>query len=608
MLICSISKGAGIVKEKCSKKKKVSVINTIKYLFPKVILAAPVFFVITNISGLCHGFFYGALTYQTQVLFDKVELVIQEKKELNSMMTAIILLIAVALILQISNGLHNFLSENLVSKINGALQQKMNWKLQKIEPVLFEKKEFLEMLNKAQSGMLSSISLVTTLVTLMTFYLPYYIFISIYLYAQSPILIVLMFCIFIPTVLTQIVKTRIFKTLEDNVAPIRLVTKHYEECICSPAYMKESRINNLFSFFWKKYNESNEQYITHVIGAEKKSLCMELGMKAITLIGYLFILIFMVELVVQQKITVGAFAAIIASLGRMFGLMEEIICYHIGQLTRDLGAVSNYINFMCMDIEEKKEELAEETLQLTCKNTCFKYPNQQSNVIEQVNLVINPGETIAIVGENGSGKTTLSKLLMGLYDPTEGAVLWNGKETSQLHRSSKFHNVSGVFQFFQKYKMSLGENVSIGEISNQDETRIKEKLKEADIAVTSEKYPNGIDTMLSREFDGIDLSGGQWQRIAIARGLYPEHSFIVLDEPTAAIDPIEENFLYEKFLTLCKGKTAILISHRLGSVKQADRIIVMKSGKIDAIGTHEELMKQEGLYYKMYMAQAKWYV
>jgi ATP-binding cassette subfamily B protein len=223
-------------------------------------------------------------------------------------------------------------------------------------------------------------------------------------------------------------------------------------------------------------------------------------------------------------------------------------------------------------------------------------------------LHIKGGETVAVVGVNGSGKTTLSRLFLGLYTPSEGTVKIGGVDTREVKRSSITRGMSAVFQKFQKYKMTLAENIQIGDPGLQDNKDIlNTSIKQADIDLTEDKFPDGPDTMLSRDFDGIELSGGQWQRVAIARGLYRIKDVIVLDEPTSAIDPIEETRLYEKFAEVSKGKTAVLITHRIGSARIADRIIVMNEGKIVETGSHEELISQNGLYKEMFDAQIKWY-
>lgn len=204
--------------------------------------------------------------------------------------------------------------------------------------------------------------------------------------------------------------------------------------------------------------------------------------------------------------------------------------------------------------------------------------------------------------------------MTGLYLPTEGNVLIGGVDTAKISPKALYKGISGVFQKYKRYKMTLEENIAISsteEIQYQNHEDVKEKLQmavcKADLEINEEKFPKGYETMLSREFDGIDLSGGQWQRLAIARGFYRAHNMIVLDEPTAAIDPVEESKIYKKFSEMSKGKTAIIVTHRLGSAKIADRIVVMDKGKMVEIGTHEELIKAEGKYAEMYEAQSKWY-
>jgi ATP-binding cassette subfamily B protein len=184
-------------------------------------------------------------------------------------------------------------------------------------------------------------------------------------------------------------------------------------------------------------------------------------------------------------------------------------------------------------------------------------------------------------------------------------------DTGKTNAKSLFGMTSAVFQKFQKYQMTLKENVNIsgnGDSGNSDNSGdITGALERADVDAGGASFPDGIDTMLSREFEGVDLSGGEWQRVAIARGLYRNHDVIALDEPTAAIDPLEESRVYRRFAHISRGKTAIIVTHRLGSVKIADRVIVMDSGKIVGSDTHDGLLQTCGLYRDMWTAQAQWY-
>lgn len=194
---------------------------------------------------------------------------------------------------------------------------------------------------------------------------------------------------------------------------------------------------------------------------------------------------------------------------------------------------------------------------------------------------------------------------MGIYTPTEGRVLIHGMDTLKTDVKSIFVGQSGVFQKYQRYQMTLKENVQIS--ANGNGSDFKKVLKQVGLDDKAACFPLGDETMLSREFGGVELSGGEWQRIAIARGLYRHHHMIVLDEPTAAIDPIEESHIYNQFIKLSKHKTAVIVTHRLGSIKIADKIVVMDKGKIIDMGSHNELMKRSKLYAEMYNSQSAWY-
>lgn len=205
------------------------------------------------------------------------------------------------------------------------------------------------------------------------------------------------------------------------------------------------------------------------------------------------------------------------------------------------------------------------------------------------------------MGENGAGKSTLAKLLLGIYHPTSGNVTIGGLETRTVNPNTYQKHMSAVFQNFGRYQMTLSENVKISDFAG---TGKPEKLLE-DTGLAPEMVQNPDNVMLSREFGGVELSGGLWQQVAIARGRYREHEIIVLDEPTAALDPLTESTVYHKFLEMVKGKTAFIISHRLGSARLADRILVMQGGRLVEEGSHEELLGKNGLYREMWEAQAQ---
>ncbi|MCL2323931.1 MAG: ABC transporter ATP-binding protein/permease [Oscillospiraceae bacterium] len=283
--------------------------------------------------------------------------------------------------------------------------------------------------------------------------------------------------------------------------------------------------------------------------------------------------------------------------------MQEIFNFHISSLNRDVGKVANFVRMLDMPERISTDGTLDFTKGIIAENISFTYPGRDNFAVKNVSLTIAYGETIAIVGENGAGKSTLVRLLTGIYRPSEGKVTVGGLDTNKIAPKSVYQGISGVFQKYQRYKMTLEENVTISDTDMEiDRARVESALKQADAELDIE-----LDAMLSPEFDGIDLSGGQWQRVAIGRGLYRTSGFIVLDEPTSAIDPIEETQIYEQFQRLAKGKCAVVVTHRLGSAKLAHRIVVMDNGEIVDVGTHDELLTRPGKYADMWAAQSQWY-
>ena len=291
------------------------------------------------------------------------------------------------------------------------------------------------------------------------------------------------------------------------------------------------------------------------------------------------------------------------------GIMENV-----GQIRQSGVGISDVMELLSYEEPyrfEDGEPLPQNTegqYELRLENVSFRYPGASEDTLHNLNLTIRNGEKLAVVGRNGAGKSTLVKLLSGFFDPTEGRVLLNGEDIRKYNRKEYYRLFSAVFQDFSILTGTVAENVaqSAEEI---DYSRVKEAVKDAGLQENIERLPEQYETKLGRSvhLDAYELSGGETQRLMLARALYRNAPVIVLDEPTAALDPIAESDLYERYHELTKGSTSIYVSHRLASTKFCDRIILIGAGGIAEMGTHEELMEAGKEYAHLYEVQSRYY-
>lgn len=588
-------------------KKELSIPAILLRLHGLIWASLPGFFVLLNVLAVAHGLSWGLNTLVFQRFFDAVNQAVTGAGTPSAIYWQLAAVAGITFGGQILNGAHNFLTNIFGHKMMGFLSKEIYRKASRLDPIAFEDPAVLDDINKAHQGMGSCLHMLAVILFIFTTYLPYFLFMGWYLYSVKPSLALSIVIIFIPVALAQLIRTGVYTKLEDESAPLRREYEYYERCICHREYFKETRLLGAFTYFRRLYQDTLQIMQEKKWKAELRTGLLELATRVLTLVGYMGVLYMLFAALLQGEISVGAFAAIFASVDMMFAMAEEVVGMHIGTVTQNLGTVRNFLRFL--EIPERTgKEVAVDPGKIILEGVSFRYPNSEKDAVSDINLEIYPGETLAIVGSNGAGKSTLVKLLTGLYLPTEGIVRFGGVPTNEVSPDSLFRRTSAVFQKYQRYQMTLGDNIAISEPEKEKSNELlHEAAQKGDLEPDSEAFPKGFETMLSREFDGVDLSGGQWQRVAIARGFYRNHDLIVLDEPTAAIDPLEETLIYRKFAEMATDKTAVIVTHRLGSARIADRIAVMDQGRIAAIGTHEELLRSGGVYAEMYHAQAKWY-
>lgn len=540
-----------------------------------------------------------------QSFFDTAANLHTKPININSIFMSLFGMGLVYVIYHFMDGIDNCYPEIVKLRIDKHLNKLIFNRVGLLNTIEFEDTARLDFINKAVAGSQKLMWVCLTLLDIIFYYTAYFIFMGWYLFMLKPILAVSIIVVFVPCVISQLVRVTMFKNLEELSSPLRREAEYYENCLTGKEYFKETRLLGITNFFCDLFTTAIKKlnHITFLVQLKKNIINLILNIVTVTGYGTIVYILFLS--VMKQEISIGAFAAVLTSIGSLYRFMNKLISERVGWATENIGSVENYLDFINEPVDEKENIPRPLNFDIKLEGVSFKYPMTDKKALDNIDLIIHNGETLAIVGENGSGKTTLCRIIMGLYPSSDGKVYYGDTPVTALNKDY----TSAVFQKYCQYKMSLKDNVVISQmgriLNNTEVTNVCEK---AGVSLKNETYVCGLDTILGREFNGTDLSGGQWQRVAIARCLYRESDLVILDEPTAAIDPLEETRLYNDFSEICRDKTAIIVTHRLGSVKLADRIIVLKDGRIIQDGKHSELIKIDGEYKKMYNSQKKWYL
>ena len=376
---------------------------------------------------------------------------------------------------------------------------------------------------------------------------------------------------------------------------------------------KDIRIFSMRSWLEEVYEKNLNLMKGFYTKQEKKIFLCNLGDAVLTLLRNSIAYIYLIMLAVQGQISPSEFLLFFTAVSDFTTFVTNILdgFLNLHKQSLDICKVREYLEWPEPFRFEDGEPLTHEpgtkyTIEL--RNVSYRYPEAEKDTISSMNLLIRPGEKLAIVGLNGAGKTTLVKLICGFLDPTEGQVLLNGKDIREYNRKDYYKLFAAVFQEFSILATTIEANVAQSEESI-DRERVNRCLENAGLTDMVRNLPSGLQTHLGKIIydDGIELSGGQTQRMMLARALYKDAPILVLDEPTAALDPIAEDDIYRKYDAMTKGKLSIYISHRLASTRFCDRILFLVSGKIVEEGTHDQLIALNGGYADLFETQSQYY-
>ncbi|QOR36880.1 ABC transporter ATP-binding protein [Clostridium sp. 'deep sea'] len=421
------------------------------------------------------------------------------------------------------------------------------------------------------------------------------------LYIFNPLLCLIVLVAPLPTLWSLTIGQKIrFKFVKDNVK-LKRRAEYFQGVMLSSAG-KELKVLGLHDFFYKKWKDIADEYTLK----EKKLIRTQ---AILQIINYFLLslanvggCIFAIVLMAMGRLTLGALGAVLSLVSTLVNDTKELL---VGFVTVYMKKNEAAQFFDLMELPEQKnegEDLGKFNV-IEAKRLKYRYPLTKRYVLDDINLRIRKGEKVAFVGENGMGKTTFVKLITGTLTPSDGELLINDALIEQINPIVWYNNISAVVQDPARYiTFSIADNVFLGDtVKPRNEVDIDKALSFSGL--------NGVErnNLLGKDIGGTELSGGQWQKLSIARAAYRNKDFIILDEPTSNLDPLAETDVFQKYISLAKDKTVIFVTHRISVASLADRIVVFADGRIIQDGTHEDLIAQGGEYSRLYREQAKWY-
>lgn len=413
-------------------------------------------------------------------------------------------------------------------------------------------------------------------------------------------------------VLKYKIQTKEFDNIENSTNYFRQIGYLYA-LISDKQYASEIRLFGLFKFIKNKRDEIFKNIIAKFNEVTFLNICYTTLISVVTLIGMFFLEFWLINKLSYGLVSISNFmlynSSIVFSLIYTFSFIEQVI---------STKRYTLFLNFLFKFLDYKSKNLAKinsltntkDTFTFEFKNVSFKYPGAKKFSLKNLSLKLKMGEKICLVGENGSGKTTFIKLLLGIYEPTSGKILLNGKDIKSYDLKEYQKLFSVTFQDYIRYLIDVRSNIAFGDITRFDDT---DYIEEIAIKTNSknfiDSYKEKYETKLSKEFydDGIEPSIGQWQKLAISRAVFRNAPVLILDEPTASLDPKAEEEVFQMFHKIALEKLIIIISHRMCSAKFTDRIILLRQGELIESGTHGELINKKGIYYDLYNLQASKY-
>lgn len=529
---------------------------------------------------------------------------------------ALIVQFAYLFVQQIVNQIYNILRSIAGELVTNHIKIKIIGKAKDIDLADYDMPEFYEKLENAnrEAGsrpiqiLNSTFNIMSTIISMVSF-------VTI-LWAVSPIAPFIVIAISVPSAIVNFIYRRKTFSYMRRRSRERREMNYYSNLMVNKDMVKEIRLFDLSDIFIGRYKNLFGRYFKGLKRLITEEGIWNIGITVITVSVNCALFLYIAYKVSLGELNVGDYQLYTGALNSIISGVGTVITT-TATIYEGTLFIDNMIDFMNVKkkIVPQLVEPVEPTRhcghEIVFEDVCFSYPGTNREVISHVNLRLRPGETAVLVGLNGAGKTTLIKLLTRLYDPTSGRILLDGRDLRDYDVTALYDIFGIIFQDFGKYAVTVRENIAFGDTKrDMREGEIRAAAVNSNSLDFIEHLPNGFDTPLMRYFEenGIELSIGQWQKLSVARAFYSDSDILILDEPTASLDPMAEQEIFNQFDRLKKDKTTIFVSHRLSSATTASKIILLEYGRVLEEGTHEELMAKQGRYYELFSTQAKRYI
>ena len=589
----------------------------LKYLprfFRAVYKSSPKMFALNVILRLIKSIFPVVLLWVGKEIIDEVIAIVNtgESQELNKLYLLIAIEFGIAIFSDVFNRLIGTTDTLMGSLYSNDSSVELIQKTARVDLQYLEDSEFYDKLERARRQTVGRVNLMSNSLAQAQDFITIVSLISALIYFY-PILVILLVISIIPTLLNELKFSSSNYKLTSRMAPERRQLDYMRVIGASDVTAKEVKLFGLADFISRTFSTTANKYYQSIKKLTIKRSVWGAIFNIIGVIAYYGAFVFIVLKAVVSLVTIGELTFLAGSFNKLRNQLQ-VMFTRFSNITESAMYLHDYFEFIDMEFIDQSDfqQLsvpAKIVTGIKFQNVTFSYPNGHIPVFNGLSFDLRKGEKLALVGENGSGKTTLIKLLLRLYEPTSGCILLDGVDIRHYEKEEYQKLFGAIFQDFVKYYLTTRINIAVGNIENVGNDKKIEEAAELSLANEVVKdLLNGYDQELGKRFKkGAELSGGQWQKIALARAYMSEAPIIILDEPTSALDARAEYEVFQRFIGLTKGRTSIIISHRFSTVRMADRILVLNNGEVLELGTHEELMENGNLYSELFELQAEGY-